>query len=231
MNSVAMIAAVAASLGQLRDRFVFVGGATLELLITDPAVLDFRPTTDVDLVVEVATYGSYASVEQTLSDRGFTHVVDPAVPICRWLIGGINADVMPTDESILGFSSRWYTDVVRSSIAYNLPSGITIRVIAPQFFMATKFEAFRTRGNGDARTSYDMEDIIAVLDGRPGIEQEIASTSSAVRNFVATEFRQLEGDTDFQDAIQGYLAFSPNSATRRERVLSRIATIVQNSAS
>ena len=78
MSSVAMIESVATSLGEeLRERFVFVGGAVLELLITDPTVIDFRPTTDVDLVVAAATYGTYASVEQTLADHGFTHVVGP----------------------------------------------------------------------------------------------------------------------------------------------------------
>lgn len=228
MSSVAMIESVAASLGdELRERFVFVGGSVLELLITDPMVIDFRPTTDVDLVVEAATYGTYAAVEETLADRGFTHVVGPGVPICRWRIGEIIADVMPTEETILGFGNRWYTEVLRTAHRYTLPSGTTIRLTAPQYFVATKLEAFRTRGNGDARVSYDMEDIIAVLDGRSGIEQEIAAAAPAVRTFIAAEFRQLTQDPDFHDAIQGYLSPSPDPTTRRETVRARIATITQ----
>ncbi len=79
-----MIESVAASPGEeLRERFVFVGGAVLELLITDPTVIDFPPTTDVNLVVEATTCGTYASLEQTLADHGFTHVVGPGVLICR----------------------------------------------------------------------------------------------------------------------------------------------------
>ncbi len=131
MSSVPMIESVAASLGELRERFVFVGGAVLELLITDPTVIDFRPTTDVDLVVEATTYGSYASVEQTLADRGFTHVDGPEVPICRWRIDEIIADVMPTEESILGFGNRWYREVMRTAHRYTLPSGMEIRLTAP----------------------------------------------------------------------------------------------------
>jgi predicted nucleotidyltransferase len=228
MNSVAMIESVAASLGEeLRERFVFVGGAVLELLITDPTVIDFRPTTDVDLVVEAATYGTYAAVEQTLADHGFTHVVGPGVPICRWRIGEILADVMPTEESILGFGNRWYPEVLRTAVRYSLPSGAVIRLTAPQYFIATKLEAFQTRGTSDARVSYDMEDIIAVLDGRSGIADEITASESAVRSVIAGAFQHLNTDPDFQDAIQGYLSISPDAATRRAAVLARIAAITQ----
>ncbi|MEX2445000.1 MAG: hypothetical protein WD492_15470 [Alkalispirochaeta sp.] len=228
MSSVSMIESVAGSLGEeLRERFVFVGGAVLELLISDPKVIDFRPTTDVDLVVEATTYGTYALVEQTLTDHGFMRVVGPGVPICRWRIGEIIADVMPTEESILGYGNRWYSDVVRTATQHNLPSGAVIRLTAPQYFIATKLEAFRTRGNSDARISYDMEDIIAVLDGRPGIDEEVVGASPGVRSFIAGEFQLLNTDPDFQDAIQGYLSVSPDAATRRTAILERIAAITQ----
>lgn len=211
----------------LRERFVFVGGVVLELLTTDPTVIEFRPTTDVDLVVEATTYGSYASVEQTLADRGFTYVGGPEAPICRWRIDEIIADVMPTEESIPGFGNRWYREVMRTARGYTLPSGMDIRLTAPQGFIATKLEAFRSRGNGDARLSYDMEDIIAVLDGRSGIEKEIVASSPEVRSHIAAEFRQLSTDTDFKDAIQGYLSTATDSAGRRRAVLERIAVITQ----
>lgn len=228
MSSDALIESVAASLGdELRERFVFVGGSVLELLITDPTVIDFRPTTDVDLVVEAATYGTYAAVEQSLADRGFAHLVGPGVPICRWRIGEIIADVIPTEETILGFGNRWYSEVLRTAHRYNLPSGTAIRLTAPQYFIATKLEAFRTRGNRDARVSYAMEDIIAVLDGRSGIDEEIVTAAPAVRTFIAAEFRQLTQDPDFHDAIQGYLTVSPDPATRRAAVLARIAAITR----
>jgi hypothetical protein len=178
-------------------------------------------------VVEAATYGTYAAVEQSLADRGFAHLVGPGVPICRWRIGEIIADVIPTEETILGFGNRWYSEVLRTAHRYNLPSGTAIRLTAPQYFIATKLEAFRTRGNRDARVSYDMEDIIAVLDGRSGIDEEIVTAAPAVRTFIAAEFRQLTQDPDFHDAIQGYLTVSPDPATRRAAVLARIAAITR----
>lgn len=136
-------------------------------------------------MVEAATYGSYASVEETLTERGFTHVIGPGVPICRWRIGDTVADVMPTEESILGFGNRWYPDAVRTATTYTLPSGTVIRMIASQYFLATKLEAFHTRGDDDARLSYDMEDIIAVLDGRPEVEEEIAGAETSLHDFLS----------------------------------------------
>ena len=222
-----MIETVSQALGDLCDRFVFVGGALLELLITDPAVSDFRPTTDVDLVVEAATYGTYAAIEQLLTDRGFPHDVGPDAPMFRRRIGGIIVDVMPTNENILGFGNRWYADIVHAPGTHCLPSGRTIYVAAPPQFLATKLDAFHTRGNGDARISYDMEDIIAVLDGRPGIEQEVASAPLPIQAFLAEEYGTLSSDLDFQDAIQGYLSVSSDSFGRREAVLQRITAITR----
>ena len=53
------LARVAEALGDLRHDVVFVGGATVGLLITDPAAPRVRPTKDVDVIVEVATYSEY----------------------------------------------------------------------------------------------------------------------------------------------------------------------------
>jgi hypothetical protein len=52
--NVALLETVANRLGKaLRNRLVFVGGAVVGLLITDPAMPSIRPTQDVDLIAEV----------------------------------------------------------------------------------------------------------------------------------------------------------------------------------
>ena len=53
--NVELLELAAASLGEPVAEVVFVGGATVELWITDPGAPPMRPTTDVDVVVEVAT--------------------------------------------------------------------------------------------------------------------------------------------------------------------------------
>lgn len=54
-----LLIAAATRLGRLRERVVFVGGATTELLVTDPGAAEARATNDVDVIVEVATHAEY----------------------------------------------------------------------------------------------------------------------------------------------------------------------------
>jgi hypothetical protein len=51
--------------------------------------------------------------------------------------------------------------------------------------VATKLEAFRGRSGGDVFASHDLEDIVAVVDGRPEIVEEIAAAAADVRAYVA----------------------------------------------
>ena len=41
------------------DEIVFVGGVTLDLLITEEAAAPIRGTTDVDVIAELFTYADY----------------------------------------------------------------------------------------------------------------------------------------------------------------------------
>ena len=112
MNSndpnVAMMELVAERLGEaMREEFVFIGGAVTGLLITDPGQPAIRPTEDVDLIVHAAVRADYQRVEEGLRKRGFVNDLSKDAPICRWRVGGVTVDVMPTLEEILGFTNRW----------------------------------------------------------------------------------------------------------------------------
>jgi len=54
--NLALLRTVAFRLGPLRERVVFLGGATIALLITDVDGIDIRATDDVDVIVEVSSY-------------------------------------------------------------------------------------------------------------------------------------------------------------------------------
>ena len=71
---------VADALGDLLDDIVFVGGAVVPLLATDPAAGAFRPTNDVDFVTRVASRAEYSALESALHARGFTHDTSPGCP-------------------------------------------------------------------------------------------------------------------------------------------------------
>ncbi len=137
--NIALLTIVAERLGDaLREEMVFVGGAVAGLLITDPAMPAIRSTEDVDLICQVLVRADYYRIEAALRERGFAQDMQPKAPICRWRIGHVAVDVMPTLESILGFSNRWYPLALETAQTVSLPGGQPIRLITAPAFLATK---------------------------------------------------------------------------------------------
>ncbi len=81
--SIALLELGAAALDELLPEVVFVGGASIELWITDPAAPPVRPTKDVDVVVEVMTRSEFYAFEARLRAQGFSEDQEDGV-ICRW---------------------------------------------------------------------------------------------------------------------------------------------------
>jgi hypothetical protein len=195
----------------LLDELVFVGGCATGLLITDPAAGGIRPTKDVDTITEAASYAEYATLSERLRELKLHEDHREGAPTCRWRHGDLTIDVMPTDEKILGFSNRWYEPAIASAQNVEI-AGLSIRLITPVYFLATKLEAFRGRGNDDYSGSHDLEDLIAVVDGRPEIVQEVRSAPIDVRRYIASEFGRLLGTRMFIDALAGFLL--PDAASQ-----------------
>lgn len=84
-----MIRHVARRLGDLRERMVFLGGAATALLITDTATPDVCVTTDVDVIVEIATKVEYYRLAELLRSLGFKEDHDEGAPVCRCAGGGL----------------------------------------------------------------------------------------------------------------------------------------------
>ena len=176
-----LLAAMAQRLKRVLPEIVFVGGCTTGLLITDPAASPVRATDDVDVIVEVASYAEYARFSKRLRNLGFSEDSSEGAPICRWLIDRMKLDVMPTDETILGFSNRWYKPAIEAAAIVAL-DGFELRVVTTPYFIGTKLEAFRGRGKGDFYASSDLEDIIMSLTVVPRLSRKsrIPLANSAV---------------------------------------------------
>lgn len=214
--NVALLEIVAERLGDaLRAEMVFVGGAVAGLLITDPAMPAIRPTEDVDMICRALVLADYHRVESALRERGFVQDMRPEAPICRWRVGSVAVDVMPTLESILGFSNRWYPLVLATALPIDLPSGRTIRLVTAPVFLATKLEAFDGRGQGEFLFSHDLEDLLAVIDGRASLLEECRTSSPELQAYLAERFRALLATRAFVDALAGHL---PGDAASQERL-------------
>lgn len=226
--NIELVRTVAERLGPLRERVVFLGGAAAGLLITDPAAEAIRPTDDVDVVVEVASLIEYqVGLRDQLLGLGFSEDLEEGAPICRWRIGDIKVDIMPTEPSVLGFSNRWYPSSAAHAERVTLPTGPEIRLVAAPYFLATKLEAFRGRGGSDFLASHDLEDIVAVVDGRAELPREVSEAKDDVREFLATEVGGLLANRDFQDALPGHLRGDPASQARVAVVLGRMEEIAK----
>ncbi len=197
--------AVASALGDLLPHVTFVGGSTTVLLVDEAAHHGVRKTDDVDVIVDVATQVEYYRFSERLRNLGFREDADG--PICRWLFGTetgrVKLDVMPISEKILGFSNRWYKEAIREAFEVSLPSGITIRVVSPVYFLATKFEAFIGRGKGNY-FSHDLEDIVFVLENRERFIFELMDCPGELKQYFSRQADLLLND-DFLNVLPGLL--------------------------
>jgi len=209
MKNKELLLAVCSEIEPILDQLVLVGGCATELLITDEAAPSIRPTIDVDMVVKVASLSEYYKLEEQLRALGFKQTQDDSGVICRWQKNNLLLDLMPTDEKILGFSNRWYELAVEFSESINM-NGLTFHHITAPIFLATKIEAFKSRGESDYMLSHDLEDAISVIDGRAGIIKEIKSSPDSVKQFLSEQFKYLLKDKKFEEVLPGYLP--PDSA-------------------
>ena len=216
---------VAAALGDLCDELVLVGGCAASLLIDTPTAPPPRVTYDVDLIAVVAALRNYHALEEQFAERGFKRDVSADAPICRWRIGAIEVDLMPTDETVLGFSNRWYAEAAATAMRLTLPSGTAINLISAPAFLATKFEAFRTRGKADLLQSHDFEDIINVVEGRLSILEEVGAGGTALRTYLAEQFARIIAMPDFDNLLPGLVAYDALHNQRVAAVKDRISAI------
>jgi predicted nucleotidyltransferase len=219
--NVGLIESVASALGSLNERVVYLGGCAVGLLITDQARPAVRATLDVDVIVEVASRADYYALAEDLRRAGFVED-DNADVLCRWRLGRLQVDIIPTDPSILGFSNRWLHEAVNQATTVVLPSGLEIRLISAPLLVATKLEAFYDRGEGDFRASHDIEDLINLIDGRVELLDEISESGAELREYIRSEFDDLLADTNFTDALSGHLAPQASEQDRLEQLIQRL---------
>lgn len=219
-----MLTVVAKGLGsELLPVVAFVGGSTTALHVTDELALQsIRFTDDVDLIVQIMSKSHWREFQLSLRERGFSESMHDDV-ICRMRFGDLKVDFMPDDASILGFTNRWYRSAVESASDVELSTGVSIRVVDPAHFIATKLEAYKGRGREDPLSSHDIEDILTVVDGRPELIQNIADSDPLLRGYIAEELGKLLQLTDFEYAVQ---SIANNDTQREALIFQRLEEVV-----
>ena len=214
-----------AQLGELADEMVFLGGCATGLLITDQAAPPIRVTKDVDAIVQVLSRAEYYQLSEKLRAKGFKEDTSDDAPICRWLAKDVILDVMPTEKEILGFSNQWYKEAAVNAEVIKLPSGNNIKMVSAPYFLITKLEAFDGRGNDDYLMSHDIEDIIAVVDGRPGIVNDVKQSQVELVKELSERFQVLLNEDRFVEAVSGHMPADETSQARVTTILDTIKNI------
>lgn len=218
------VRAVALAFGDLSQDIVFVGGAATGFLVTDPAAAEQRTTADVDVIVRIASYADWVDLGGRLRELGFIEDTTEGAPRCRFVVQGIKVDVMSWGQHP-GPPSRWFEEAHHLAQAYAIAPDLTVRVITAPFFLAAKLEAFKDGRRDDVVASRDIEDIIAVVDGRDTIVSEVGSSPAQVRDYVAKEIGILLADRDFVDAVAGHLPGDSASQARLRIVMARLTAL------
>lgn len=212
-------------LGALSQEMVFLGGCATGLLITDSAAPPLRVTVDVDAIVQVTSLTAYHRLSEKLRVQGFSEDMREGAPLCRWTADGVVLDVMPTESRILGFGNRWYGLAAEHAISIRLPSGKEISAVSAPYFICTKIEAFDGRGKSDYMTSHDIEDLVAVLDGRPELADEVERSDPQLVTEIRLRFKQLLEDQRFIEALPGHMPADQASQARIPELMRRIRLI------
>lgn len=133
-------------------------------------------------------------------------------------------DLVPLDEKVLGFANPWYRVGFEAALSVELADGLRLRHLSVPHFLATKFEAFKDRGQNDVYLSHDLEDIMTVMEGRSTVVQELAAANKAVRKHVGQSVTALLEMPTFHNALPGLLS----EPGREQSIKTRLMQIAQS---
>ena len=196
--------AVADRLDGLGLSYAFVGGSIVALLLDDPGLSPVRPTDDFDVILGGVTTERYSDLEARIRTLGFQHDMRPGAPLCRWMLGDLRVDIMPTEGETLGLNTAWFKEAL-TTVTEKEFAHTKLKLISPVAFLATKHVAFTDRGAGDYYASHDLEDFITVIDGRENIIDEVNNAPKELRGYVIESIRRLMAVRAFVDALPSHV--------------------------
>ena len=171
-------------------------------LITDAAASPPSLTKDLDTVIQIHSYGEQQEVERALSEYGFRRDLSGELPVEAWLWHGVRIDILPHMNSITKtLMNPWFEDIIETATRVEALPGRYAWIASAPAFLASKCVAFQDRGRGDLFKSKDLEDILAVIDGRPELEGEVGASAPRLRDTLRQQFSAMLEDEAICDAL------------------------------
>lgn len=200
--NIAIVAEIAEALQEVKDNMVFVGGAVISLYTNDPAADEIRPTQDIDMTLNIINLSHWERMQERLRKLGF-HPDPFGHAICSFKYKDIPIDIMAADDGPLGPANQWYK-IGFEDLWTVKAIDQKIKILSAPCYLATKFEAFKNRGN-DYRTSHDIEDIIYVIDNRTTIVEEIKESDTRVHSFLKVELQIMESQGILTEVLMAHV--------------------------
>ena len=223
MDTIQQLETLAEKLGELCEEIVVVGGCSPVLILDAKIAPDLRATNDIDILVQTENYVRYNRFIEKMKERGFAEKIGERIG--RLVSGDLVVDVVPTEVNVLGFTNRWYKEAFVNAVYRRLPSGRHMRTVTPVYFVATKLEAFRDPGRGDALASPDLEDIVTILVEYPSFEKDLRRSGTDIQRYMSEQFKKLMSRDDYPHTLSGHLrgdeasqAFLPELLQLVERI-------------
>ena len=70
--------------------------------------------------------------------------------------------------------------------------------------------------------SHDIEDIVAVLDGRPALLEDVQSADEIVKKAIKEQFSMLSSEESFLESVPGHLPGDEASQARLPLIIERV---------
>lgn len=210
--NIKVIEKVAKVLEEINDDVIYVGGAVVSFYVTDTGAEQPRPTKDIDISVQISSYAEMNQLSEKLATKGVYPAVDQKV-IYRYEYKDILIDFIPYEKTPLGPTNSWLKPGFNK--AYKIAVGDqTIKILPVNYYIATKWEAYKSRGGSDPRMSHDFEDIIYVLDNNIEVVENIKNSDSVLMSFLKEMASEILQNPSRNEIIECHM----NPFTANERI-------------
>jgi len=212
---------VALALEEINNDVIYVGGAVVSLYVTDDGAELPRPTTDIDISVQISSYAQMEQLRKKLASKKVYPASTESV-LYRFVYEEILIDFIPFEETSLGPTNKWLKPGFQK---YNLVTigNAKIKILPVSLFLASKWEAYKSRG-GDPRMSKDFEDIVYIIDNNKNLVNEIQNADNNVQTFLYEMSNKILSNSSLNEIIECHI--NPYTAEeRRELIIEKLKKI------
>ncbi len=212
--NIKVVEKVANTLEELNNEVIYVGGAVVSLYVTDEGAEQPRPTKDIDISVQISTYAQMDQLREKLALKKIFPAPSEKV-MYRYSYEDILIDFIPFEETPLGPTNSWLKPGFEKAYPINIGE-LEIKILPVSLFLATKWEAFKSRGS-DPRTSHDFEDIIYIIDNNKDVVIDVRNANKDVQDFLKEMSKEILNHPSRNEIIECHI--NPYTVDERRAIV------------